>query len=225
MVRLIDLSYPLDIHTPPWPGNPGVTVDVLDAIPASRGPRERGRPGDPGYLNVTAFSTCTHTGTHMDAPSHFYGGSPTIESIPLSQCIGSCVLADLRRLHPRQEIIVADLASYRDALVRHRKVVLQTGWSAHWGRDDYFRDFPVLSEAVAQWLMDCGVELVGVDTPSVDREPNAAHFVLLGAKAVIVENLTNLEAVGRREFHLIVTPLALKGLEASPVRAVAVVED
>ena len=79
----------------------------------------------------------------------------------------------------------------------------------------------MLSEAAAHWLVECGVHLVGLDTPSPDRDPHPVHYILLGASMVIVENLTNLERIDCDVFDLIVLPLPLKGLEASPVRAVA----
>jgi kynurenine formamidase len=222
--RLIDLSHLLEAATPPWPGNPPVEIAILDAIPAERRPDQRGVPGQPGCVNTSAFRTCNHTGTHMDAPAHFYNGVPTIEQVPLDLCLGPAALVDIRHCGPRGEITPADLAPHGDTIVATSRVVLWTGWSDHWGCADYFRDYPVLSEATAAWLVERGVRLVGVDTPSVDREPNSAHYVLLGAHAVIVENLTGLEQIGTNVFELIVLPLPLRGLEASPVRAVARVE-
>ena len=223
--RLIDLSHPLDAATPPWPGNPPVDIEVLSAIPIERGPGQRGVPGTPGYCNKTAFYKSNHTGTHMDAPAHFYNGVPTIEQVPLDHCMGLAALVDVSHLGPRGEITPADLVPHEEAITETGKVVFRTGWSSHWGQDDYFSDYPVLSEATAAWLVARGVHLVGVDTPSVDYEPNPAHYLLLGAHAVIVENLTGLELIGRDVFELIVMPLPLRGLEASPVRAVARVDE
>jgi len=219
--RLIDLSHPLDVSTPPWPGNPPVDVDVIAAIPADRGPGDRGKPGTPVECNLTAFRVCNHTGTHMDAPAHFYNGVPTIEQTPLDYCIGRAVLIDVRHVRPRGEIMPELLAPRRDAIAACGKVIFQTGWSSHWGQDDYFHDYPVLSEATATWLVECGVHLVGLDTPSPDCDPHPVHYILLRANMAIVENLTNLERIERDVFDLIVVPLPLKGLEASPVRAVA----
>lgn len=222
--KLIDLSHPLDAATPPWPGNPGVDVDVLDAVPAERGPGARPRPGEPVRCNTTAFRTCNHTGTHMDAPAHFYNGVPTIEQVPLDHCVGPAALVDLGRLGARAEITRADLVPHEDIIAATHKVVIRTGWSDRWTHDDYFRDYPVLTEEAATWLIERRVQLVGVDTPSPDREPHAVHYQLLGSRAVIVENLTRLDSIGHRVFELIVVPLPLRGLEASPVRALARVE-
>ena len=223
--RLIDLSHPLDADTSPWPGNPGVDVDVLAAIPGERAPTFRLKAGEPVRCNTTAFRTCNHTGTHMDAPAHFYNGVPTIERVPLDHCIGLATLVDASHLGARGEITPADLVAYQVAIARTRKVVIRTGWSSRWGHDDYFREYPFLGDETAVWLVERNVHLIGVDTPSVDYDPNPAHYRLLGSHAVIVENLTRLESIGRDVFELIVVPLPLRGLEASPVRAVARFED
>ncbi len=223
--RLIDLSHPLEPATPPWPGNPPVEFHVVSSIPAERGPRDCGGPGEPVACNTTAFLTCNHTGTHMDSPAHFYNGVQTIEQVPLEKCIGPAALVDVRKIGPRGEIAPADLTSSEEAITATGKVVLWTGWSSRWGDDNYFDDYPVLSQSAAAWLVERGVDLVGVDTPSPDKDPHPVHYILLGANIVIVENLTALERIGQDVFELIVVPLPLRGLEASPVRALAVLLD
>jgi arylformamidase len=222
--RLIDLSHPLEPSTPPWPGNPGVDVDVITAIPDGWGPGRRAAKGEPAPFNTTAFRMCHHTGTHMDSPAHIYNGVPTIERVPLEHCIGPAALVDVSHVGARGEITPSDLEPYRDVIASTHKVIFRTGWSSRWCQDDYFHDYPVLTEATAEWLIERRVHLVGVDTPSPDREPHAIHYLLLGSHAVIVENLARLDAIGHRVFELIAVPLALRGLEASPVRAVARVE-
>ena len=219
--HLIDLSHPLDPATPPWPGNPPVEVHHVSTIPPARGPRDRGAPGEPISCNTSAFLTCNHTGTHMDSPAHFYNGVQTIEQVPLEMCIGPAALVDVRHIHPRAEITPADFALCEQAIKTTGKVVFWTGWSSRWGDDNYFDDYPVLNEAAAVWLVERGVHLVALDTPSPDRDPHPVHYVLLGANIVIVENLTHLDLIGRDVFELIVVPLPLRGLEASPVRALA----
>jgi arylformamidase len=157
----------------------------------------------------------------MDAPAHFYNGVRTIEQVPLEQFIGDAALVDVRKIGPRGEINSADFAKSEAAIKATGKVILWTGWASRWGQDGYFDDYPVLSESAAAWLVDRGVHLLGMDTPSPDREPHAVHYVLLGANMVIVENLRGLEQIDRDVFELSVVPLPLKGLEASPVRAIA----
>ncbi len=160
----------------------------------------------------------------MDSPAHFYNGVQTIEQVPLETCIGTATLVDVRKAGPRGTITPADLTPREESIKATGKVVFWTGWSSRWGHQGYFDDYPVLTEAAAVWLVERGVHLVGVDAPSPDRDPHPVHYVLLGANMVIVENLTGLEKIGHDVFELIVVPLPLRGLEASPVRALAAVE-
>lgn len=219
--RMIDLSHPLEPATPPWPGNPPVEFKVLSAIPPERGPGDRGEAGAPVLCNTSQFLLSSHTGTHMDAPAHFYNGVPTIEQVPLDQCIGRAVLVDVRKIGHRGEIKPGDFTAREKEIKAAGKVVFWTGWSSRWGHDDYFVDYPILGEPAARWLVERGVHLVGFDTASPDRDPHAVHYTLLAANMVIVENLRGLEQIGQDAFDLIVIPLPLKGLEASPVRAIA----
>ena len=73
--------------------------------------------------------------------------------------------------------------------------------------------------------MDCGIQLIGIDTPSVDYSPNDAHFVLLGHEVLIVENLTNLDQIGQPHFRFVALPLKITGRDGSPVRAIAITKE
>lgn len=204
--RIIDLSQPVGAATPVFPGDGPVRVTVLDQ----------------GPLNLSRIELCVHTGTHMDAPFHFFADGEAIDRVPLERCMGPARLIDLRGVGGG-EIRRPHLEPHGHALRQARAAVLQTGWSKHWGAADYFCDHPSLAADAAQFLVDCGVQLVGVDMPSVDHAPYPAHRILLSGGVLIVENLTNLEAIGADLFQLIVLPLKLAGRDGSPVRAVAVV--
>ncbi len=217
--RIVDLSYNLDPSTPPFPGDPRVAVNVQMSIPANH------PPGKPGYLNASTVSASVHTGTHMDAFFHFYHGRLTIDQIPLAQCMGPALLIDLAHKQAKEEITGDDLDRYRESISQTPKVIFNTGWAQNWGKALYFTDFPVLTGDAAQFLVDCGIELIGIDTPSVDYPPNEAHFVFLGNDVLIVENLTNLDQIGRPLFYFHALPLKITGRDASPVRAIAVVEE
>ena len=217
--RTVDLSHPLDQSTPPFPGDDPVEVKVKTSIPADL------PPGTPGYLNTSILRVSLHTGTHMDAFFHFYHGRATIEQIPLAQCMGTALLVDFSHKRAKEDITKDDLAPLRESLSRTPKVLLNTGWAQYWGQPLYFTDYPALTGAAARFLVDCGIELVGVDTPSVDYSPNDAHFVLLGNDVLIVENLTNLDQIGQSLFEFTALPLKITGRDGSPVRAIAVVEE
>jgi kynurenine formamidase len=89
---------------------------------------------------------------------------------------------------------------------------------------EFFTSHPMFTPEAAQFLANCGLRLVGVDFPSVDRPPFPIHIIFLGSGMVIVENLTNLSSLTKEEFEFIVLPLKFTGRDASPVRAIALEE-
>ena len=125
---ILSVNHPIDRPLPP----PRAVNSALAREPAGRGSRhlddprrarpvDRGAPGEPVCCNTTAFLTCNHTGTHMDAPAHFYNGVPTIEQVPLEQFIGPAALVDVRQIRPRGEITPADFAQHEDSHQGHRQ--------------------------------------------------------------------------------------------------------
>jgi len=219
MQTIIDLSYPLDAATPPFPGDPPVEIAIQASIPADH------PTGAPGAMNVSQITTGVHVGTHMDAPFHFYNQGRTIDQVSLACGVGPALLINLAHKAAKAEIAPEELLSHREAITHLQRIIFNTGWASHWGQADYFTDFPVISAAVAQLLVAWGVTLVGIDTPSVDRHPYPVHFALLGNDVLIVENLTNLDRIRQTRFQFIALPLKLTGRDASPVRAVAIVDE
>ena len=214
MKRMVDLSHAIGPATPVFPGDPPVDITVVESTqdpPLS----ERRR------LNCSRIGLIVHVGTHMDAPFHFFEAGETIDRVPLDRCVGPAVLVDLRHLRAGEEIGREHLQTHAKQLTETGKAVLHTGWSKHWGKEEYFSEHPRISAEGAQFLIDCGVHLIGVDTPSVDRPPFPAHLALLGSGILIVENLTNLAAIEDEVFQLHVLPLKIAGRDGSPVRAIA----
>ena len=157
----------------------------------------------------------------MDAPLHFYDALASIDQIPLDRCVGPALLINLSPADDGQ-ITEGDLAPYIDKMKQSPKLVLNTGWASRWGDPAFFTEHPVITEAAAQLIVECGIHLIGVDFPSVDQAPYEAHLVFLGNDILIVENLTNLNAITTDIFHLVALPLRIAEREASPVRAVAI---
>ena len=208
--QIIDLSYELESSTPVYPGDAGVEIKILETTST--------KILDRRALNNSRFSVSIHTGTHMDAPFHFFDGGKTIDQISLDRFYGPALCVDLEG---EKSIDAATLKPFEEKIRQHRKVVLNTGWSSHWKKPDYFTDHPCLTGEAAQFLVDSGAHLVGLDTPSVDQPPFPAHLVLLGNGVVIVENLRNLDAIPQEAFELIVLPLKIVGRDGSPARAIA----
>lgn len=212
--RYTDLSHSLEEATPVYPDYPSFTVRILERASETS-------LGGQRLLNSSHFAMGMHCGTHMDSPYHFYSNGESIDQVPIEQCTGKALLLPLRDLLPNGRIEKSDLKPYEQLLCEYRKVILNTGWSRFWKEAVYFLDHPVITGEAARFLVDCGIHLVGLDTPSVDHSPFEAHLTLLGHGVVILENLTHLDQILSQVFHLIALPLKLKRLEASPGRAIA----
>jgi kynurenine formamidase len=172
-----------------------------------------------GY-RVSHLHLGSHSGTHVDAPSHLVVDGVTVDELPMHLLVGPAVVVDLRDLGPREPIGWERLAAYARP---GRMLVLHTGWDRLWGSPRY-EDHPYLGAEAASGLVTAGVRTVGIDALSVDETGGVAfpaHEALLGAGGVVVENLTNLAAVDHPEPVLSVLPLPLRGGDGSPVRAVA----
>jgi kynurenine formamidase len=212
---IVDLSHPLDDDTPVYPGDPVARFEPATTI------------AEHGY-NVLHVRMGSQTGTHVDAPFHFLEDGARIDELPLELFLAPALVADVRGKAPHTPINWADLAPVAPRLAPGRMLLLHTGWDAHWGTDRYF-DHPFLDGDAAERVVAAGVRTIGLDALSLDEtvlggEPAggfAAHFAVLGAGGVIVENLTNLAAVRSVDPVVSVLPLRLAGADGAPVRAVA----
>ncbi|HNT30304.1 MAG TPA: cyclase family protein, partial [bacterium] len=122
-----------------------------------------------------------------------------------------------------REVIDADLLE-SVTLPTQAMLLLWTGYDSHFRLPDYYAAHPVCTEAFAEALVDLGVQLLGMDTPSPDREPFAVHKLLLGHEILIVENLTNLESlVFAEHFELMALPMKFEA-EGAFVRVIAQID-
>jgi kynurenine formamidase len=180
--------------------------------------------------NTTMLHLYSHAGTHLDAPYHFVDQGGTLEGVPLEKCVGPARVIDLTFLKPRDLITVEHLSPYADTIGPGARLLLKTGWSAHANQADYRTHFPRVSLALAQWLAEKQITLLGVEPPSVadvnnKEELTTVHRALLEAEIVIVEGLANLDKLQHEEVTFIALPLKLEGGDGSPVRAIAIEND
>jgi kynurenine formamidase len=203
VLRVVDLSVPLDDRTAVWPGDPPVRLAPTATIARD------------GY-NLLAVTMGSQSGTHCDAPAHFRTDGAGIDALDLRLFAGPGLIVDVRGRPDRSAIGVPDLAPHLDRVGPGTIVVLHTG------RSD--RDHPHLGADACRALLDRGVRTIGLDTPSIDAADSTAypcHHLVAAAGGVVVENLTNLAAVDFPDPFLSVLPLRLTGADGAPVRAVA----
>jgi len=216
MVKVLDLTLTLRTGAPVFPGYPTPIVHTWTTI------EKNGY-----YSNLLQF--VEHTGTHVDSPAHFVKGAPTIDKVPLDRFMGKGVVIGVSDL-PKKGAITREIIENR---LREQGVEVGSGWVVLFytgydekaGTPEWF-EHPDLDETGAKYLAEKNVNAVGIDAPSIDHEPFPAHTALLSKGIVIYENLTGLkELVGKPGFKFIGLPLKIENGSASPVRAVAILEE
>lgn len=202
-----DISVPIHAAMHVYEGDPPVEISLSSSI----------ENGD--AANVSRLVMGAHAGTHVDAPRHFLQGGKTVDEIAPEVLIGPAAVVGIAGTG---EISRSDLASA--GVKGHERVLIKTSNSALWRRKGFQKKFAHLAKSAAEYLVETGVKLVGIDYLSVERfaasEP-VAHLTLLRAGIVILEGL-NLSEVEPGNYGLICLPLLLKGCDGSPCRAVLI---
>lgn len=210
-MRCIDLTHPLHSGSPVFPGTDPPRFDRVATLEEA------------GHVE-TRIVMHTHTGTHMDAPAHMLADGATLDQYDPSAFYGPSVVVDVTD-HEGPLVGVDALLPRAGDIEAADFVLFRTGWSSRWGTEAYFGGFPAPSPAAARWLLDRQIKGVGTDAISVDPMESTeypVHHTLMGAGALIVENLTNLDKISASGAHLACFPLAIERADGSPVRAVAI---
>jgi arylformamidase len=212
-MRVIDLTMRITPSIRVYPGSPQPSF-----IPWSKFDRH-------GYDSEAMFMS-THTGTHVDAPSHFKPGLASIDMISTDRLVCNAVLIRAEK-SANQLIEEQDLGNQ---IREGDAVVIATGWEKRSGSRNYMSENPGLSEQAARYLARKRVNAVAIDCPSIDGGADSrfiAHNILLSCNILVVENLCNLNRVtssrsrSSSTFTLIISPLKLGGATGSPARVLA----
>lgn len=205
--RIVDLSRPIDDSLP------GVSIKPAKTI------------AQDGW-NATTLSLYSHCGTHMDAPCHFVTEGETLAAQELATCIGPAKVIDLSPVEPGELLTVERLGEWQNRIIAGDRLLLRTDWYKRYPAPEYRDALPRISQELADWMVERGVTLVGVEPPSVAdvnnlEELTAVHQTLFRGGITIVEGLVNLDQIENEQVELIVLPLPIVSGDGSPVRAIA----
>jgi arylformamidase len=205
---LIDISVSLDTALPTWPGSIGMKVERLYCF-------ENGND-----VNVSKLTCDVHTGTHIEAPLHFIPDGYNVTQIPLDLLIGDVFVAYI----PLARVITPSELASLDVPRGTERLLLRTMNSKLWknGSGIFHPDYVALTREAAQWIVDRGIKLLGVDYLSVEiygDQSSSTHKTLLSGGVIILEGL-NLSEINPGIYELICLPLKLVGAEGAPARAV-----
>jgi kynurenine formamidase len=203
---------PMSERTVPLPGHPPLELEPLD-------------PHDDGDgLRNTVMRFSIHTGTHIDAPSHFIADGATIDEIPIERFWRPGLRLDLTDAGPGEAIDLERLAAagFCAEKTANSILVLATGWTDRtWKSQRLYEDIPFLAEDAARAVAAARPAARGIDC-AVDRGPPwPNHTILLGAEVLLIENLMGLEALPPEGFELIAFPMRLAGGTGGPARVIA----
>lgn len=198
---IVDLSHTLGPQTPVFPGDRSPLFTQTATLKAD------------GY-NALTYCGGMHIGTHVDMPMHMTADTRAAHQFPLDAFCGRANLVPVWG----ESLITTQMLGKIDCDI----VILATGWSERFGKDDYFSAHPCIGMDAAEMLVNAGVRLVGMDMPSPDKPPFPVHRFLLEHGVCIAENLTGLKALEGKDFFFCAAPLKIRA-EGSPVRAFAIV--
>lgn len=205
-MKIYDVSITISDKLPVWPGDPAVSIKQRLSI-------EKGNS-----YNISELSLSTHTGTHIDAPYHFEQNGLKVDELPLDVLIGRARVFAFASGGDR--IDLPDVKALNLSGVE--RVIFKTINSRYWGFPDFKKDFVYITPMAAQFLVDCGIRLVGIDYLSVEQYGSVAadvHHILLRNGVIIIEGL-DLRAVEPGDYELIALPLKIKDGDGSPARVI-----
>ena len=166
-------------------------------------------------IRTSKITLGSHTGTHIDAPSHFLEKGKTINEINLDKCMGQCQVIEI------SEELQTIEKEHIDGKISSKRVLFKTKNSKLLNKP-YTKDITSLSISAAEYLIERNVVLVGIDYTGIEASGSPGHPVhtkLLEKEIVIVESL-NLTDIKPGNYELIVLPLRLKNLDGSPARTI-----
>ena len=203
-MKYIDLTQTFVDKMPVYFGDPPTTLKQITSIDKN------------GYVDHE-LTTVMHVGTHMDAPLHMIEGGKYMSEIPVDHFAGPGVFLDVRGLKEIDETVLSGITHLQGSIL-----LLCTGLSSLYGTKNYADQCPKITESFAKAIVDGGVKIIGMDILGPDVEPSfPIHKILLPKDVLIIENLTNLEAlIGEKDFEVLAFPMKLHA-EAAPVRVVA----
>jgi kynurenine formamidase len=225
-MEIIDLTHTIHDDIQIFPGDPVPSIG-------------QGLTHEKDYCHVDLLKLGSHTGTHIDAPYHFLKDGQRIDELPARRFVGNGILIDVSHKPDRDVIGSQDLESHLSEIKKGEFVILRTGWDRYFGTPRYLQH-PYLSAAGAEFLLEHGASLVGIDALNIDSSYQTvtgaedgkedgeshpdygypAHDILLGNDILIVENLCGLDKIKQVRGLYSFLPLKLKGSDGSPIRAV-----
>ena len=175
--------------------------------------------------NVTRLTMNSHTGTHVDAPKHFFSNGQGVDSVSLNKFIGETVILDVSKKEVGHGITDTELDIHEKKVKNNDILLLYTGTSKDWNKNENStKKFTYLEPTAATWIVEHNIKCVGIDSCSVEKygfKEGLTHKKLLSNGVGIIEGInSNLRKFVRTRMFLVCLPLPLEDVDGSPARAI-----
>jgi len=215
---LIDVSHKVEDGMQTYKGLPVPIICDYLTREASMSHYEEGTSFQIGVVTL-----CSNTGTYVDVPFHRYEEGEDLSEISLAKlanldCIKIVIPENIRKI---------EVKHLENIDLKGKAILFQTGWSKHWGSDQYFEEHTFVTEEVAIILRDGGAVFVGIDSYNIDDVSGKArpcHSILLKAGIPICEHMTGLDQLPNLDFRFFAVPVKMKGMGTFPVRAFGLID-
>jgi len=176
------------------------------------------RQEERGLYLISDLHFSSHAGTHIDAPVHYLKTGMTVDEIPLSTLIGTCRVINVREAG---STITAHCLA--DKVIGVERLLLKTEFA---GKNQFYSDYPHLTQDAATFLTGCDMKCIGIDSPSIESYlcDGSVHRELLSHGCVIIE-LLDLADIPEGDYLMAALPLRLNGVDGAPARVVLIEED
>ncbi len=186
-------------------------------------------------FQVTWLGFAVHGFTHVDSPRHFFSDGKTTDDLSLEQTVGTAGVIDLSEISAKEEITAEALSERADHVIANDIIILKTCW----GRKrsvrgpEFWQDAPFLSRSAARWLLAKKPRAVAFDFPQDycirlllegevrPIEEHVSHDILLRNEVVLIEYLTNTEALSAPRVNFCCMPMKVPASDGAPARVMA----
>jgi arylformamidase len=179
---------------------------------------------------VSSIQIGSHLGTHVDAPRHFIKNGKTIDQFSVDHFCGEAIIVNLVKKKKKTLISIHDVEKQIKNF-NGKIIIFRFDWTdKYYGKLNFYYDHPYLSASLCKWLVKKKIKLVGLDTPQPDNPENSFtkykdgenHKILLRNDVLIIEYLTNLKKIKKKQFYLIAAPLNIQYCDGSPARCIGI---
>ena len=224
-MKIVDLTLPIYEGMPcfpvPWYPKP----KIEHVITPESDPTKSNRYASKAHLFC-------HGGTHLDSPMHYnyFDCKKTIDKVPLNVLVGQTVWVHFPDKKNLEGITEAELEeATKGYVLKDNRLLITTGYTdKNWGKEDYFSVSPYLTTKAAEWMVEKGIAMVGIDfqTDKPGDTTYPVHNILLSNEVYILEYVSNVDQLVKdgfaKEFFMVVGSLKIKDIEASPARVFAI---